>query len=309
MTHSAPPLLFDRSLMARRLARAYRQGFEPFLLARAAEDLADRLLVLSPQRRFPLGVDLGSPGAMAGAVLARSGRVDHAFRLAPPGAPAGAGDVSCEPEALPLRAGSVDCIISLLAMQGVNDLPGALTQMRHALRPDGLFMGCMLGGATLAELRQSLLAAEVSLTGGASMRVAPFGDLRDMGALMQRAGFALPVADVESVTVRYGDMFALIRDLRAMGLTAALMERPPVPSPRALWMEAARHYGENFADADGRIRATFEMVWLSGWAPHESQQKPLRPGSAKMRLAQALGVPEQSAGEAPGGTRDGKRDG
>jgi SAM-dependent methyltransferase len=302
MTHSAPPLLFDRALAARRLARAHRQGFEPFLLARAAEDLTHRLMVLSPQRRFALGVDLASPAAAAGAVLAMSGRVDHAFRLVPPGAPAQAADIICEPEALPLRAGSVDCIVSLLALQGVNDLPGALMQTRQALRPDGLFMACMLGGATLAELRQSLLAAEVALTGGASMRVAPFGDLRDMGALMQRAGFALPVADVESLTVRYGDMFALIRDLRVMGLTAALQERPPRPAPRAFWMEAARHYAANFADADGRIRATFEMVWLSGWAPHESQQKPLRPGSAKMRLAQALGVAEQSAGETPDGT-------
>jgi SAM-dependent methyltransferase len=301
MTSSAPPLLFDRTLAARRLARAHRQGFEPFLIARAAEDLADRLMVLSPQRRFPLGVDLASPAAAAGAVLAMSGRVDNVLRLSPRGAPPQDADVACEPEALPLRAGNVDCIVSLLALHGVNDLPGALVQIRQALRPDGLFMACMLGGATLSELRQSLLAAEVALTGGASMRVAPFGDLRDMGALMQRAGFALPVADVESVTVRYGDMFALVRDLRAMGLTASLMERPPRPAPRALWLEAARHYAENFADADGRIRATFEMVWLSGWAPHESQQKPLRPGSAKMRLAQALGVPEQSAGETPDG--------
>jgi SAM-dependent methyltransferase len=300
MTQSGPLLLFDRALVARRLARAHAQGFEPFLLARAAEDLADRLLVLSPQRRFALGVDLASPAKAAGGVLALSGRVDSVLRLAPPGAPACVSETVCEPEALPLRAASVDCIVSLLALQGVNDLPGALAQTRQSLRPDGLFMACILGGATLSELRQSLLAAEVSLTGGASMRVAPFGDLRDMGALMQRAGFALPVADVESVTVRYGDMFSLIRDLRAMGLTAALKERPVRPAPRALWMEAARHYAENFADADGRIRATFEMVWLSGWAPHESQQKPLRPGSAKMRLAQALGVPEQSAGETPG---------
>jgi SAM-dependent methyltransferase len=299
MTHSAPPLLFDRALTAHRLARAHAQGFEPFLLARSAEDLADRLMVLSPQRRFSLGVDLAGPAGAAGAVMAQSGRVDHVLRLSPPGAPSKSADVVCEPEALPLRAGSVDCIVSLLALQGVNDLPGALMQARQALRPDGLFMACLPGGATLAELRQSLLAAEVALTGGASMRVAPFGDLRDMGALMQRAGFALPVADVENVTVRYGDMFALIRDLRAMGLTAALKERPPRPAPRAMWLEAARHYAENFADADGRIRATFEMVWLSGWAPHESQQKPLRPGSAKMRLAQALGVPEQSAGETP----------
>jgi SAM-dependent methyltransferase len=301
MTSSGPPLLFDRALAARRLARAHAQGFEPFLLARAAEDLGERLMTLSPARRFGLGVDLGSPAAAAGMALVASGRADRVVRIAPPGARLAGGDVVAEPEALPLLAASADCIVSLLALHGVNDLPGALAQIRMALKADGLLMACLLGGATLSELRQSLLAAEVSLTGGASMRVAPFADLRDMGALMQRAGFALPVADVESVIVRYDDMFALIRDLRAMGLTAALKEHPSRPAPRALWMEAARHYAENFADADGRIRATFEMVWLSGWAPHESQQKPLRPGSARMRLAQALGVPEQSAGETPGG--------
>ncbi len=300
-----PPRIFDRALAGKRLRRAHRSGFEPFLLARAAEDLAERLSALSRERHFGLAVDLASPAAMVGEVLRASGRAGRVLRLAPVGGATRAGDIVADAEALPLGQACADCIVSLLALQGVNDLPGALAQIRRALKPDGLFMACLLGGGTLAELRQSLLAAEAALTGGAAMRVAPFADLRDMGGLMQRAGLALPVADVETVTVRYGDMFALIRDLRAMGLTAALAERPARPTPRALWIEAARHYAERFSDADGRIRATFEMVWLSGWAPHASQQQPLRPGSAKMRLAQALGVPEQSAGEKASDTAGG----
>jgi hypothetical protein len=153
-------------------------------------------------------------------------------------------------------------------------------------------MGCLLGGATLTELRQAFTQAEADLEGGASPRVAPFADVRDAGALLQRAGFALPVADSEIVRVRYGDPFALLRDLRAMGLTNSLVHRRRTPLRRATLMRAAAIYAERFADPDGRLPATFEMVWLAGWAPHESQQKPLRPGSAKMRLAQALGVPE-----------------
>jgi SAM-dependent methyltransferase len=302
MASSGPPLIFAPALAARRLARAHAQGFEPFLLARAAEDLAERLMTLSQTRHFAMAVDLASPAPMALPVLRDAGRASHGIRLAPAGAPVTQGDVTAVADALPLAPASVDCIVSLLALQGVNDLPGTLAQIRQALKPDGLFMACLLGGSSLTELRQSLIAAEAGLTGGAAMRVAPFADVRDMGALLQRAGFALPVADVEPVTVRYGDMFGLIRDLRAMGLTAALGETASQPAPRALWLEAARHYAAHFADADGRIRATFEMVWLSGWAPHESQQQPLRPGSAKLRLAQALGVAEQSAGEIAGET-------
>jgi SAM-dependent methyltransferase len=300
MSSSHPPLIFDRVLASRRLSRAHAQGFEPFLIARAAEDLAERLMTLSRDRQFAIAVDLASPADLARQVLLASGHTGHVVRLVPAGAPLMPGDVAAEAEALPLGPASVDCVVSLLMLHGVNDLPGVLAQIRRALKPDGLLMACVLGGSTLTELRQSLIAAEAGLTGGATMRVAPFADLRDMGALLQRAGFALPVADVESVTVRYDDMFALIRDLRAMGLTAALHERPQGRAPRALWIEAAKHYATHFADADGRIRATFEMVWLSGWAPHESQQKPLRPGSAKLRLAQALGVAEQSAGDKAG---------
>jgi SAM-dependent methyltransferase len=196
-----------------------------------------------------------------------------------------------------------DLAASLLALHAVNDLPGALIQIKRALRPDGLFIACLLAGQSLTELRQSLLAAEVELTGGASPRVAPFADLRDLGGLLQRAGFALPVIDSESVTVRYGDMFGLLRDLRAMGWANALSERSRKPLRRSVLLRAAELYAERFADPDGRLRATFEIVWLSGWAPHESQQKPLRPGSAKARLADALGVPEIGTGDKAGGEK------
>ena len=179
-------------------------------------------------------------------------------------------------------------------------LPGALFQIWQALRPDGLFIGCLLGGRTLQELREVLLAAEAETTGGVSPRVAPFADLRDMGSLLQRAGFALPVVDSELVTVRYRDLFGLLRDLRAMGWANALTDRRKAPLRRDTLMRAAALYAERFADPDSRLRATFEIVWLSGWAPHESQQKPLRPGSAKARLADALGVPEIGTGEKPG---------
>jgi SAM-dependent methyltransferase len=200
-------------------------------------------------------------------------------------------------EMLPFRPESFDLAVSLLALQGVNDLPGALVQARRALKPDGLFLGCLLAGATLTELRQAFAAAEAEVEGGISPRVAPFADVRDLGGLLQRAGFALPVADVEAVTVRYPDPFALMRDLRAMGLTNALVHRRKTPLRRATLLPAAAIYAERFADADGRLRATFELAWLSGWAPHASQQRPLRPGSAKARLADALGVKEQPLGE------------
>jgi SAM-dependent methyltransferase len=204
-------------------------------------------------------------------------------------------------ERLPFADGSLDLAVSLMALQGVNDLPGTLVQLRRALKPDGLFVGCLLGGASLTELRQSLAAAEAEVEGGASPRVAPFADLRDMGALLQRAGFALPVTDVDTLTVRYAHPLALMRDLRAAGATNVLIERRRSPLRRRTLMRALEIYAERFSDPDGRIRATVEIVWLSGWSPHESQQKPLRPGSAKTRLADALGVPERPAGEKPGG--------
>ena len=209
--------------------------------------------------------------------------------------------VVVDPELLPFGPESFDLVVSALALQFVNDLPGTLIQIRRALAPDGLFLACLVGGRTLHELRAVLAQAEEEIAGGASPRVAPLGDLRDMGGLLQRAGFALPVTDVDAITVRYDHVFALMRDLRAMGATNALAQRVKTPSRRAMFLRAAEIYAQKFADPDGRIRATFEFVWLSGWAPHESQQKPLKPGSAKTRLADALGTREISTGEKPGG--------
>jgi SAM-dependent methyltransferase len=189
---------------------------------------------------------------------------------------------------IPLEPESIDLAVSLLSLHEANDLPGALIQIRRALRPDGLFLGAIAGGGTLAELRESLLAAETEIYGGASPRVAPFTDVRDAGALLQRAGFALPVTDVEPVTVRYATMFGLLEDLRAMGSSNTLLARTRRPGSRPLFARAAEIYAERFSDPDGRIRATFAIVWMSGWAPHASQQKPLEPGSAEVSLAKVL---------------------
>src|SRR5439155_25332720 len=205
--------------------------------------------------------------------------------------------VAADEEILPFRDASLDLVVSALALQYVNDLPGTLIQVRRALRPDGLLLAALAGGDTLGELRQAFAAAEAEIEGGVSPRVAPFADLRELGALLQRAGFALPVTDVDRLTVRYASPFALMQDLRRMGATNALVERRRRPLRRATLARMAEIYRERFSDPDGRIRATFEIVWLSGWVPHESQQQPLRPGSAQRRLADALGTEEISAGE------------
>lgn len=281
------PLVFDRPLVRRRLARALKAGYADFLLVRAVDDLEERLATVL--RPFPLALDVATPTPAAAEALRRSGRAEHVVRLAP--VPE-AGTILGDEEHLPFTGERFDLAVSLLALQSVNDLPGALVQIRRALKPDGLFIGALLGGATLTELRQAFTQAEAELEGGVSPRVAPFADVRDLGGLLQRAGFALPVTDSEVVRVRYGDPFALMRDLRLMGFSNALSDRRKSPLRRATLLRAAQIYAERFADPDGRLPATFEIVWLSGWAPHESQQKPLRPGSAKMRLADALGVPE-----------------
>ncbi len=279
------PRLFDHAVMQARATRRMRlaDGAD-FLFRRAADDLADRLSpVLRP---FPLIADVGTPhDAFAEALRILRPDSDMLRTLAQP----------LDPETLNLQVEAYDLITSGLVLQHANDLPGALVQIRRALRPDGLFVGCLAGGATLTELRQSLAQAESEITGGVSPRVFPFADVRDMGGLLQRAGFALPVADSESVTVRYGSMFSLMADLRAMGATNILNERSRHFTPRALFLKAADIYQRRFADPDGRIRATFEILWLTAWAPHESQQKPLKPGSAKQRLADALGVVERKA--------------
>lgn len=277
--------LFDRALIARRLDRALAAGAADFLLTRAAEDLADRLALV--KRDFADAVDVGTPGPHAAAVL-RAARVT---RLAPTAASLGEGRFAGlvgDPERPPLAEGAFDLAVSLLALHQIDDLPGALILIRRALKPDGLFLAALPGGDTLTELRQCLLNAESELSGGASPRVIPFADARALGGLLQRAGFALPVVDSDRFVVRYADMFALMRDLRAFGATNALVDRSRVFARRALFARAAQLYAERFADSDGRLRATFEILWLSGWAPDPSQPKPLAPGSAKIRLEDAV---------------------
>jgi SAM-dependent methyltransferase len=286
---SRAPQVFDRALIRRRLARALAEGGEDFLSARVAEDLRERLSVV--KRDFRRVLDLGTPRPDVGAMLAGTLPEAEITRMAPVPAAWDAGrrrEVVGDEERQPFAPGSFDLVVSCLSLHAVNDLPGALVQVRRALKPDGLFLGCLFGGGTLGELRQALSIAESEVAGGASPRVAPFSDLRDLGGLLQRAGFALPVADVEPLTVRYGTVFRLFSDLRAMGATNALTLRHKAPLRRAILMRAAEVYAARFADADGRLRASFDLVWLSGWAPHESQQKSLKPGSARMSLEAAL---------------------
>ena len=274
-TPTAAPLLFDRALLRARQARACRGEPATFLLDRVAEDVAERLHAVL--REFKAAADIGTAGDQLRDVLA--GRVEQLTRVALP-------DIESEP--LPLAPESLDLAVSALALQFVNDLPGVLAQIRRALKPDGLLLAALIGGDTLTELRQSFAVAEAECEGGVSPRVAPFADLRDIGALLQRVGFALPVTDVDRVVVRYADAFALMADIRRMGATNILVERRRTPTRRATMLRMAQLYGERFADPDGRIRATFDIIWLSGWAPHESQQQPLKPGSAKASLAEAV---------------------
>jgi SAM-dependent methyltransferase len=286
------PEIFDRRLLRARRARAAALGPETFLLDRVAEDLAERLsAVLRP---FEVGVDLGTPQPAVRRALA--GKVGTIIAASPSAREAPLVVIADE-EALPFHNASLDLIVSGLALQFVNDLPGALVQIRRALKPDGLFLAALIGGESLMELREAFSAAEVEVEGGVSPRVAPFADLRDLGALLQRAGFALPVTDIDRITVRYASPLRLMQDLRRMGATNVLAARRRTPLRRATLRRMMEIYAERFADPDGRVRATFEIVWLSGWAPHESQQQPLAPGSAKTRLAEALGTMEIPAGE------------
>lgn len=286
------PDVFDRALLRRRQARAARLGPEPFLLERAAEDLSDRLATV--KRRFETAVDLGTPTEALARALSGHPAIGRLFASAPlaEGLAARAPAVVADEEALPFGNGALDLVVSALSLQLVNDLPGTFAQVRRALRPDGLFLAAIIGGGSLAELREAFTTAETETTGGLSPRVAPFADVRDLGGLLQRAGFALPVTDVDRVVVRYASPFGLMSDLRRMGAGNILLERRRAPLRRATLLRAAEIYAERFSDPDGRVRATFEIVWLSGWAPDESQQKPLRPGSAKMRLADALNTRE-----------------
>jgi len=294
--------LFDRALLAQRRRRAAALGPVTFLIDRVAEDMAERLSAV--RRTFEVAVDLGTPTdavrrAIRPAVAA--GRIVAA--IPEPVADCAGPVVVADEEHLPFRDASLDLVVSGLALQFVNDLPGALVQIRRALKPDGLFLAALVGGDTLTELRHAFAAAEAGVEGGASPRVAPFADVRAMGALLQRAGFALPVVDVDHVCVRYDSPVRLMHDLRRMGATNALAERRRAVLRRATLARLVDVYAERFADPDGRVRASFDIIWLSGWAPHASQQQPLRPGSARMRLAEALGTQELSAGEKPGGDR------
>jgi hypothetical protein len=271
--------IFDFAAAAHAQDRARLIGGDPFLFASGAEGLADRLGAVT--RRFQHGLYIGDmlPDVLRGCAERWSvAQFDALERLDAPGAH--------------------DVAVSLYSLQAINDLPGALAQIRRALVPDGLFLAALLGGNTLKELREAFAAAESATRGGISPRVSPFADVRDLGALLSRAGFALPVADVERLTVRYGDFFSLARDLRAHGFTNVMAQRSRSTLRRDTLAAMLAHYAAMHGDG-GRLAASFETIFLTGWSPHDSQQKPLRPGSAKARLADALGVAEISAGEKP----------
>lgn len=298
---TAPPApLFDARLARLHRARA-AAGFaeHAFLHKNAATDLAERLEAIP--RRFERALLLGAPALMRAAIAQRpalAARIGDMI-AADSVAALAAGGVALAPDALPFAAAQFDLVLSPLFLHWANDLPGALIQIRTALRADGLMLASVFAGDTLAELRAALIEGELEACGGAGPRVAPFADVRALGGLLQRGGFALPAADRDVVIVRYGDPVALLRDLRAMGETNALAARAK-PLTRRAAASAMGFYASRFADADGRVRATFEIVTLTGWAPHASQQQPLKPGSAQTRLADALGTVERSAGEKAG---------
>lgn len=287
--------LFDLDLVTenRRRAHARRTDGADFLLQVAAHELAERLSLV--ERRFQQAVELhGASGTTARACM-ETGKIGELMRVETHAIFAEDGEHLTEAplEQVPLGEQSVNLVLSPLALHVTNDTPGVLIQIRKALKPDGLFLAAIPGAGTLAELRDVLLATEIELSGGASPRVIPFADIRDIGALMQRAGFALPVIDSQIYTVRYDTIFGLMRDLKAMGMANPLVDRSRTPLGRRFFLRAAEKYAERYSDPDGRIRATFVFIYVSGWAPHESQQKPLKPGSAKMRLADALATPKR----------------
>jgi SAM-dependent methyltransferase len=290
---------FDRhAVRAHRDRAASRLPEHDFLFREVADRLTDRLADVT--RKFPRALDLGCHGGEIAAALSGQGGVETLVQcdLSPAMARrAGGLALAADEEALPFGAHAFDLVLSNLSLHWVNDLPGALAQIRYCLKPDGLFLATLLAGETLNELRGSLIEAELAVAGGVSPRVSPVADMRDLAGLLQRAGFALPVVDSDSIAVTYADPFRLMQDLRGMGETNAVAARSRSPSRRALFLEAAARYRDAHGDADGRVPATFQVVYLTAWAPHESQQKPLRPGSATSRLADALGTEERPAGE------------
>lgn len=295
----SPARIFDRNLLLRRRQRAAATPHDyDFLLARVADDLAERLALI--RRSFPLAVNLGAHHGLVSRQIAGIAGIERIIdtdsSIAALSHCQGLRVVADE-EALPFKDGALDLVVSGLALHLINDLPGTLVQIRRALKPDGLLLASLLGGETLKELRQAWLIAETEISGGASPRVAPFADVRALGALLQRAGFALPVVDTEIVTVTYADPFALMRELKAMGASNMLEARRRQPVTRALLMRAGEIYAEQFGMPDGRVPATFEILTLTAWAPDPSQQQPLRPGSATARLADALGAKERKLPE------------
>jgi SAM-dependent methyltransferase len=290
-THQRPiPLIFDRALLRQRAVRA-GPGLTAhgFLLARVADDFIDRLSTV--RRTFQLGMELEARQGYLGRRLLSEAALGSVVSIEPVAALLRHCAGCCiqgDAEAVPLKDEAVDLVVSALGLQLVNDLPGALIQIRRALKSDGLFLGAMLGGATLTELRQCLLEAETACEGGASPRVAPFADVKDLGGLLQRAGFALPVADTDVVTVTYASPLHLMRDLRGMGATNPLVQRRRTFMRRQTLQRACEIYQARYANPDGRIKATFEIITLTGWAPHPDQPKPLKPGSATTRLSDAL---------------------
>lgn len=290
-------IIFDRARVRRNRDRASGVNTNHLFLHHwAARSLSDRLADV--RREFPLALSIGARGMDA---FQHEGRIGHlvTMDLSHPSLPPALA-VQGDEELLPFGPATFDLVLSSLALHTVNDLPGTLIQIAMALKPDGLFMGALLGGETLHELRQVLAEAEMTVRGGVSPRVFPFADKPQMGNLLQRAGFALPVVDSDIVTVTYGDVFQLMNDLRLMGEGNAIWQRDARNPGKALFMEAARLYQEKFAEPDGRITATFEIIFLIGWAPHESQQKPLKRGSATARLADVLSTKEIGSGEKPG---------
>ena len=304
MSQPDPLLVFDRTVLRQRRERAARDWpSHSFLKRELAGRLVERLDDV--RRNFALALDLGCHGdeiAQAlddgrAAVVRSLIRADLGYGFAQA---AHGPSLVADEEALPFASASFDLVLSAMSLHWVNDLPGTLIQIARILRPDGLFLGALLGGSTLWQLRQSLQAAESEIEGGLSARVSPFADLRDAAGLLQRAGFAMPVADGETIDVEYKDALSLMRDVRAMGESNAVAGRRRGLARRATLMRAAELYDERFAAPSGRVKASFEVLYLHGWAPHVSQPKALRPGSAARRLADALGSAEQSAGEKAG---------
>ncbi len=294
--------VFNRQTVRRHRDRAApRLDDHDFLFREAAERLGDRLLDV--KRTFPLALDLGChTGQLARALCAgdRPGGIETLIQcdLSPAMARrAGPLVLAADEEALPFAGETFDLIISNLSLHWVNDLPGALAQIRRALKPDGLFLASMLGGETLGELRRALAEAEIAEEDGLSPRISPMAEVRDLGGLLLRAGFALPVADTDTLTVMYEEPMKLMADLHAMGETNAAMKSRKGFTRRGTLMAAVARYAELFADDGGRVPATFQIITLTGWAPDPSQQQPLKPGSAEARLADALGTEEISAGE------------